>query len=74
MDIRLSAMWVSLLSGVLNILKYIPMGVAYVFGRRSIVNEQNEKIIDIKTRQTKKALDVPDRGAVIDILRDDDKF
>lgn len=71
----MSAFWVSLLSGVLNMLKWIPMGIAYLFGRRSIINEQNEKVIDIKTRQAKKALDVPDRGAVIDILRDDeDKF
>lgn len=70
----MSAFWVSLLSGVLNILKLIPMGIAYLFGKRSIINEQNEKVIDIKTRQTKKALDVPDRGTIIDILRDDDKF
>lgn len=71
---RLSAMWVSLLSLLANISKLIPMGIAYVFGRRSIANEQNEKVIDIKTRQTKKALDMPDRSTIIDILRDDDKF
>lgn len=68
--------WTKILSILTGMLKWIPIVTAYVSGRRSVINETNEKVVDIRGRQTKAALDKPDRDAVIDSLRDakDDRW
>lgn len=63
--------WITaLISTIAKAFSWVPTVVAYLVGRRSYASDQKDKIIDIKTRQQKAAVDKPDRDRVVNSLRD----
>lgn len=70
----LPALWTGLLSMLTNIFKWIPMVTSFLAGRLYAAKEQNDKVIDIKSRQLKKAVNPVTDGNLDDRLRDDDNW